>query len=487
MENGSPNHRRHLRDYPVRTQDRPESRRRDCRLALVGARLPGQRRADAAGTARHSDDGESLSRDLPRDRRSVPREVPDHEVAEHPYSGRVERTAPACGHANHGDSMMMSPRLFRVALLALSTASPAFAQSDTTRSTPALQDAFHGTFRIGTALAPRQFNGDDKRVGSLIRTHFNAISPENVLKWEVVHPLPDIYNFGLSDRYVEFGEKNGMFIVGHTLAWHSQTPRWVFEDSTGKPLTRAALLQRLHEHIEIVVGRYKGRVNGWDVVNEALNEDGTLRNTPWLRIIGPDFIEKAFQFAHEADPGAELYYNDYALENANKRRGCVKLISGLLAKGIKVTAIGMKDHLKMNWPTVAEEDSTISAFSALGVKVNITELDVDVLPPATRSTGADVSQRAVRTASLDPYTAGLPDSVQQALASRYEEEFRVFMSNRAAIDRITFWGGTDGDSCLNRWPVPGRTSHPLLLDRAGKPKPAFHRVVGVAAESTSAR
>ncbi len=286
---------------------------------------------------------------------------------------------------------------------------------------------------------------------------------------------------------MEFGEKNGMFIVGHTLAWHSQTPRWVFEDSTGKPLTRAALLQRLHEHIEIVVGRYKGRVNGWDVVNEALNEDGTLRNTPWLRIIGPDFIEKAFQFAHEADPGAELYYNDYALENANKRRGCVKLISGLLAKGIKVTAIGMQDHLKMNWPTVAEEDSTISAFSALGVKVNITELDVDVLPPATRSTGADVSQRAVRTASLDPYTAGLPDSVQQALASRYEEVFRVFMSHRAAIDRITFWGVTDGDSWLNGWPVPGRTSHPLLLDRAGKPKPAFHRVVGVAAESTSAR
>ena len=366
-----------------------------------------------------------------------------------------------------------------LALLALSTflcAGVAHAQANV----PALKDVFKDAFKVGTALAPRHFDGEDKRGVALIERHFNTISPENVLKWEVVHPLPHIYNFGAPDRYVEFGEKRGMFIVGHTLAWHSQVPRWVFQDSAGNRISKADLLDRLHEHISLVVGRYKGRIGGWDVVNEALNEDGTLRNSPWLQIIGPEFIEKAFIWAHEADPGAELYYNDYSMENAQKRAGAVRLVKSLLDKGIKVTAIGMQDHLKMNWPTVAEEDSTIKAFTDLGVKVNITELDVDVLPQATRNAGADVSMRAGPTASLNPYVDSLPSAVQEQLAERYAEIFRVFMKYKDKIDRITFWGVADNDSWLNGWPVPGRTSHPLLFDRNRQPKPAFGRVIGTA-------
>jgi endo-1,4-beta-xylanase len=352
---------------------------------------------------------------------------------------------------------------------------------------PALKDVFKGAFRVGTAVYPRQFDERDKPSVRLIQYHFNTISPENVMKWEIIHPQPDVYNVGPADRYVGFGERNGMFVVGHTLVWHSQTPRWVFEDAAGRPLTRDALLARMREHIRIVVGRYKGRVGGWDVVNEALEEDGTLRQSPWLRIIGPDYIAKAFQYAHEADPGAELYYNDYSMERAAKRAGGVRLVKSLLDQGVRITGVGMQDHLKMSWPTVAEEDSTIAAFAALGVRVNISELDVDLLPPAMRDEGADVSLRAAGSASLDPYTRGLPDSVQRALAARYSEIFRVFLKHKDVIDRVTFWGLADGDSWLNGWPVRGRTSHPLLFDRRGRPKPAFTAVTSLVPTTTSLR
>lgn len=343
-----------------------------------------------------------------------------------------------------------------------------------------LKEAFRADFRVGTALSPRQFSESDTASVALVTQQFNTISPENVLKWERVHPQPGVYDFTPSDAYVAFGERHGMFIIGHTLTWHSQTPKWVFEDSTGAPLTRDALLARLRDHIHTVVGRYKGRIGGWDVVNEALNEDGTMRQSPWLRIIGPDFVTKAFQFAKEADPQAELYYNDFSMENAQKRAGGVRLVKSLLDQGVTVTAVGMQDHLKMNWPTIAEEDSTISAFAALGVKVNITELDVDVLPQATQNRGADVDLRAATTAALNPYAPGLPDSVQRALTARYVEIFRVFLKHSASIDRVTFWGATDRDSWLNGWPIRGRTNYPLLFDRSGRPKPAFDAVIALA-------
>ena len=354
-------------------------------------------------------------------------------------------------------------------------------------ATMRLKDIFRDDFRIGTAVSSRQFNERDSTDVAIITRHFNTISPENVLKWAVVHPRPGVYDFTQADQYVAFGERYGMFIVGHTLTWHNQTPKWVFEDSAGHPLTRDALLARLREHIHTVVGRYRGRIGGWDVVNEALNEDGTMRQSPWFRIIGPDFVARAFAFAREADPAVELYYNDYSLENAPKRAGGVRLVKSLLEEGLKVTAVGMQDHLKMDWPSVAEEDSTIRAFAALGVKVNITELDVDVLPQASRNRTADVALSAAMDPALDPYTAGLPDSMQFALARRYADIFRVLLAHRDVIDRVTFWGTSDGGSWLNGWPIRGRTSHPLLFDRKGQPKPAFDAVVEVATHGNARR
>ena len=342
-----------------------------------------------------------------------------------------------------------------------------------------LKETFQDCFRIGAALNQAQFDEQDTRGAALVKAQFNTISPENVLKWESVHPRPDTFSFAEPDRYVAFGERNHMFIIGHTLVWHSQTPGWVFQDDHGAPLDREALLKRMRQHIQMVVGRHKGRIGGWDVVNEALNEDGTLRQTPWLRIIGEDYIAMAFEFAHEADPTAELYYNDYSLENEAKRKGAIELIKKLKALGIPVTAVGLQGHDKMDWPTLEQQDATIAALSALGVKVNITELDIDVLPAATRQPGADVSLSVEAQARLNPYAGGLPDAIQQALARRYADLFGVFVKYRGVISRVTFWGVTDGDSWLNNWPVKGRTAYPLLFDRDGQPKPAFHAVVRV--------
>ena len=344
----------------------------------------------------------------------------------------------------------------------------------------ALKDAFAGSFRVGAAVNANQFTGRDAKGAALIKAQFNTITPENVLKWENVHPQPATYDFSQADQYVAFGQANGMFIVGHTLVWHSQTPRWVFQDANGKPLTRDALLARMHDHIATVVGRYKGRVKGWDVVNEALNEDGTMRRSPWSTIIGDDFIEKAFEYAHEADPSAELYYNDYNLENAAKRNGAAELVKRLKANGIPIAAVGSQTHEKLyNTATAAKLDTTISVLGALGVKVNITELDVDVLPAATQNRTADVGVTAQQgmSAALNPFVTGLPDAVQQELAQRYADLFKVFLKHRGTVDRVTLWGVGDGDSWLNNWPMRGRTNYPLLFDRQDSPKPAFDAVL----------
>jgi endo-1,4-beta-xylanase len=364
------------------------------------------------------------------------------------------------------------------AFLALAVAAGSNSQASRTKEA-ALKDLFKNDFLVGAALNQNQFFERDPRGVPIIISQFNSITPENVLKWQLVHPEPEVYDFSASDAYVSFGEKYRMFIVGHTLVWHNQTPRWVFQDDKGNQVDRTTLLERLRNHIHTVVGRYRGRIKGWDVVNEALNEDGTLRQSPWLKIIGQDYLIKAFQFAHEADPGAQLYYNDYSLENEPKRKGAIELIQKLKAAGVSIYAVGLQNHDNLNWPTAAQEDETISAFVSLGIKVNITELDIEVLPRANRGQSADVAMTAEMQANLNPYTGGLPDSVQQILARRYAELFGVFVKHRDEIDRVTFWGVTDADSWLNNWPVRGRTNYPLLFDRAGKPKPAFSAVARV--------
>jgi endo-1,4-beta-xylanase len=346
-----------------------------------------------------------------------------------------------------------------------------------------LKDAYEGDFLVGAAINAAQFTEQDARGAAIVETQFNSISPENVLKWEYIQPRIDAYAFDLPDRYVAFGERNHLYVVGHCLVWHNQLPDWVFKDDQGNLVSREVLLERMHGHIQSVVGRYKGRIKTWDVVNEALNDDGTLRQSLWLKIIGDDYIAKAFQYAHEADPRAELTYNDYALENEPKRNGAIELIKKLQARAVPITAIGLQTHDNLTWPTVEQQDATISAFAELHLKVFISELDIDVLPRATAQGSAELTMNVKGDPALDPYVHGLPDSVQQTLAKRYAELFRVYLQHRDVVKRVTLWGVIDGDSWLNHWPVKGRTNYPLLFDRNGRPKAAFDAVIQVAAGS----
>jgi len=340
-----------------------------------------------------------------------------------------------------------------------------------------LKDAFKNDFLVGAAINRAQFFGEDPRGVPIIKAQFNSITPENILKWESVHPQAGRYDFEAADRYVQFGESNHMWIIGHTLVWHHQTPDWVFQDDQGKPVTRDVLLARMRDHIFTVMGRYKGRIQGWDVVNEALNEDGTLRDSPWRRIIGDDYIEEAFQFAHEADPRAQLHYNDFALEKKPKRDGAIALIKRLQAKGVTINCIGLQDHVKLDWPSPRAVDKTITAFAKLGVKVMITELDVDVVPKTQGNRTAEITLNGQPTAGKDAYANGLPEMKQMELSRRYGGLFRVYVKHRSDISRVTFWNVTDGDSWLNG---PGRTNYPLLFDRDGAPKAAFWAVLSAA-------
>ena len=374
----------------------------------------------------------------------------------------------------------MKPYHDRALIRVLSSLFLAWAMSDAIAADDAaLKDVFKDHFLVGAALNQFQFTGHAPSDDAIVERQFNAISPENVLKWESVHPHPGHYNFDSADKYVDFGLAHHMFVVGHNLVWHSQTPGWVFKDDKGDPLTRDALLARMRDHISTVVGRYKGKINGWDVVNEALNEDGSLRKSPWEKIIGDDYLLHAFQFAHEADPNAELYYNDYSIENPAKRAGAIALIQKLKSEGAPISGVGLQGHYDLTWPSVQLLDEALHDFSRLGLKVMITELDVDVLPRRGSAHSADISNHAEMSAGLNPYTNGLPSDIQEKLAARYADLFRVFVKHKE-ISRVTFWGVTDRGSWLNGFPVRGRTNYPLLFDRNGQPKPAFTAVIQTA-------
>lgn len=344
---------------------------------------------------------------------------------------------------------------------------------------PSLKEVFRDCFHVGVALSIDQICGREPQAISVVERHFNSITPENILKWEVVHPAPERYEFEASDRYVALGEKLGVQVIGHTLIWHTQTPEWVFEDGSGRPLGRDALLGRMQEHIATVMGRYKGQIHGWDVVNEAVDADGRLRPNRWLRIIGEDYIEKAFQYAHQADPDAQLYYNDYDLEKPAKCQAVIRLISSLRSKGIRIDGIGTQGHWFLDYPSIQQIETSLAALSQLGIDLMVTELDVGVLPfcpldgPVTDLACFDPQTQR----RYNPYPDGLPDAVQQALAARYAELFRLFRKHADRIGRVTFWAVHDGQSWRNYWPIRARTEYPMLFDRQCRPKPAFWAVV----------
>ncbi|HSD07122.1 endo-1,4-beta-xylanase [Flavobacterium sp.] len=335
-----------------------------------------------------------------------------------------------------------------------------------------LKNNFKGDFYIGTALNVDQIEEKDPKVDALIRKEFNAITAENIMKSMFVHPAKDKYDFAMTDKYIAYGEKNDMFIHGHTLIWHSQLAPWMtqIKDST-------EMKAFMKDHISTIVSRYKGRIDSWDVVNEALNEDGTLRKSVFLNTLGASYLPEAFKLAAKADPKVDLYYNDYNICEPAKREGVIKLVKDIKANGGKIDGVGIQGHWRLESPTIEEIEKSILAYSALGLKVAFTELDITVLPNPWDLKGADVNQNFEGSAKMNPYPKELPDSVQKKLADRYAAVFNLFLKHKDKISRVTFWGVHDGQSWLNDWPIKGRTNYPLLIDRNLAPKKAYQSVI----------
>ena len=341
-----------------------------------------------------------------------------------------------------------------------------------------LKDVFKENFLIGTALNVNQILEKDSVQSALIATEFSSVTPENVMKSLLIHPQRDTFNFEMPDKLVALAEKNNMHIQGHTLVWHSQLSPFFKEitDST-------EMVEVLTNHINTIVGRYKGKINAWDVVNEALNDDGTLRKTVFLDVLGDDYLSLAFKLAEKVDPNVELYYNDYSMTTPSKRAGAIKMIKRMQELGTKVNGIGMQGHWNLESPSLEEIEKSIVEYSELGIKVAITELDISVIPMPWDFTGADVNVKFESSdPTMNPYPDKLPDSIQVKLANRYTDVFKLFLKHQDKISRVTLWGVNDGDTWKNDWPINGRKDYPLLFDRNNQKKKAYYGVVSLKAD-----
>lgn len=342
-----------------------------------------------------------------------------------------------------------------------------------------LKDVLGRYFLVGTAMNVNQIWDKTPDETSIIKNNFNSVVAENCMKGEEIHPEENRFFWDDADRFVKFGQDNGLAVIGHCLIWHSQPPVWMFTDERGDTVSRDVLIGRMHRHISAVVGRYKGRILGWDVVNEIFNDDGTFRDTPYYRIIGPEYVELAFKFAHEADPNAELYINDYSLAKPAKRDAVCRIVRELKSKGCRVDGIGMQSHNGLDYPDLDEYEKSIDAFAACGVKVMVTELDVNVLPNPEKFGGAEISQNFKYSEALNPYKNGLPEDVEKEFEERYLDIFNIYYRHRGQISRVTLWGVTDTSSWLNDFPVPGRVNYPLLFGRDNKPKPVVDKIIKI--------
>ena len=336
---------------------------------------------------------------------------------------------------------------------------------------------FEDFFYLGAAINEDIILGLDPKSKKIVKSQFNTITPENSLKWMFIQPSPNKFNFTAADKYVKMGLKNDMYIVGHALVWHSQLADFMQTTSDGK------LMQiYVDNHIKTLVGRYKGKIDAWDVVNEAFEEDGTLRGSVFYQNLGEDYIENAFKLAQKTDPEADLIYNDYNVYKPEKRAGILKMVKKFISNGTKISGVGVQAHWDLNSPTLDEIEAIILDIHSTGLAISFTELDISVLPNPWEMVGAEVTQNFAKFEGdpiMNPYPDGLPESLQQKLAKRYQDIFKLFVKHSDKIERVTFWGVMDRHSWLNDWPIKGRTNYPLLFDRNYQPKPAYKSLFGV--------
>ena len=353
---------------------------------------------------------------------------------------------------------------------------------------PALKNTFADSFKMGVAVNQDIVTGQNTAAQSIIAKQFNTVTLENAMKAEVIYPQQGKVDFSGADAFIDFAKQNNMFTVAHTLVWHNQTPDWFFTNSKNEPNTPAEQLEQMRKHIELVAGRYKNKVDAWDVVNEVIADDGSYRPTVWVNRIGngDTMVKAAFKYAQQYSPNTELYYNDFNAWRPEKRDGIIRMIKMLQKEGIRIDGIGIQAHWGLNFPKMQYIEQAIDAYAALGIKVMITELDIDVLPLTKEGqiTGTDMMKPQFQLEEfetyLDPYKNGLPSDVEAQLNARYKALFELFYAKRDVIDRVTFWGLHDGMSWKNDYPIPNRTNYPLLWNRNLTPKPIIKTISDVA-------
>ena len=341
-----------------------------------------------------------------------------------------------------------------------------------------LANLYKNDFLIGTAIGSRTLMQPDTEMLDLIAREFNQVTSENAMKWSSIHPKEDVWKFEEADKLMEFAEKNKMAVQGHVLVWHSQVPRDIFTGPDGNTASKELLLKRMESHIHTVVGRYKGRIGSWDVVNESITPEDGYRQSKWLEICGPEFMEYAFRYAHEADPDCKLIYNDYNEEDPKRRDFIVEMVKQYKKKGIPIHGIGLQGHLNLDSPDLKLWEQAIEAYASVGMKISVTELDVDVLP-YDWGRSAEISTNAAYKETLNPYKDGLPKEIDDKLTKRYEDIFKILLKHKEVVDRVTFWGTSDDQSWKNNFPMRGRTNYPLLFDRQRKPKNAYFAVAAL--------
>ncbi len=342
-----------------------------------------------------------------------------------------------------------------------------------TKQKYSLKQVFNSKFKIGVALNKNQIRQRQQKENELIKREFSSLTAENVMKWEEIHPKKDRYNFKTSDLLVSLSLVNNQDLIGHTLVWHNQIPDWVTREGNGSLLDKNTLFRNITDHISAVAGRYKGKIRGWDVVNEAILDDGSYRENDFYNISGEEYIFKSFEIANSIDPEAELYYNDFSMYKTEKCNAAVLLANKIRGRGLRIDGIGLQAHWGLDYPSIDEIERSILTIHEAGYRVHFTELDIDVLPNMWEIEGADLSDNFKSNDQLNPYKSSLPDSVSSLLSDRYSEIFKLFSKHSDKIDRVTFWGLSDGHSWKNNWPAKGRTNYPLLFDRENNPKQAY--------------
>lgn len=354
-----------------------------------------------------------------------------------------------------------------------------------------LKDAYADSFLMGAAISTFQVGDRSPETRELLLKHFNAISPDNELKPESLHPRPDVWNFQRADAFCQFGKENGMWILGHTLCWHNQTPAFFWTRPDGQTMSKDEIFESVRSYVETVCTHFLGKVDAWDVINEIVSEDGGYRDLGWVHALGADpavvdeFVKHVFRCAEKYAPGTELYYNEFNCWRPSKLAGIVRLVKMLQADGIRIDGVGIQAHWGLNYPKNQYVVDAIEKIAALGVKVMITEIDIDVLPLTREGQviGQVMSDPQFQLEEfkeyLDPYRDGLPAEVEKQQADRYEELFKIFYDHRDVIDRVTFWGVQDGGSWKNGYPVPGRTNYPLVFRRDLTPHEALYRILAI--------